>query len=101
MLDRLQNSQPIKKIKKRIKARRLKSRLKELELFTEIIPDGVIIINQNLQIEAVNESGQSLLGLPENGVGRLIDDCVTSDSLNGYLRSNYKATLWSSHRSLQ
>jgi len=48
MLDRLQNSQPIKKIKKRIKARRLKSRLKELELFTEIIPDGVIIINQNL-----------------------------------------------------
>ena len=87
MLDRLQNSQPIKKIKKRIKARRLKSRLKELELFTEIIPDGVIIINQNLQIEAVNESGQSLLGLPENGVGRLIDDCVKSDSLNGYLRS--------------
>ena len=87
MFEFIKKTNPVKKLRKRIKARRFNSRLKELELFTEVIPDGVIIINQNLVMEAVNESVQTLLGLPDNAVGKAIDDCVKSNALNGYLRS--------------
>ncbi len=87
MFEFIKKTNPIKRLRKRIKARRFNSRLKELELFTEVIPDGVIIINRNLVMEAVNESVQTLLGLPDNAVGKAIDDCVKSNALNGYLRS--------------
>ena len=73
--------------KKHLTTRNPSSRFKELELFAEVIPDGVIIIDKELVIEAVNESGWSLLGLPEQAIGRTLDDCVKSDALNGYLRS--------------
>ena len=43
-------------------AAQLTNRLRELELFTEVIPDGVLIFNTELLIEAVNESAQALLG---------------------------------------
>ena len=74
MFEFIKKTNPVKRLRKRIKARRFNSRLKELELFTEVIPDGVIIINRNLVMEAVNESVQTLLGLPDNAVGKAIDD---------------------------
>ena len=42
--------------KKHLTTRNPSSRLKELELFAEVIPDGVIIVDKDLVVEAVNLS---------------------------------------------
>ena len=68
-------------------AAQLTNRLRELELFTEVIPDGVLIFNTELLIEAVNESAQALLGLPEACVGRLLSETINAPRLNSYPRA--------------
>ena len=69
-------------------AAQLTNRLRELELFTEVIPDGVLIFNTELLIEAVNESAQALLGLPEACVGRLLSETINAPRLNSYLNAS-------------
>jgi len=66
----------------------LTNRLRELELFTEVIPDGVLIFNTQLLIEAVNESAQALLGLPEACVGQLLSETINVPRLNNYLNAS-------------
>ena len=60
MSENLETTDPDKGIKKKSDQSRLKARLRDLEFFTEVIPDGVVIINNLLIVEASNESAQSL-----------------------------------------
>ena len=62
MSENLETTEPDKESKKKSDQSRLKARLRDLEFFTEVIPDGVVIINNLLIVEASNESAQSLLG---------------------------------------
>ena len=77
----------MEKLKNKTDQSKIKGRLRELELFTEVIPDGVVIINNDLVVEATNESAQSLLGLPEDSIGRPIQDFVNVARLNSYVRA--------------
>ena len=74
--------------KKKSDQSKLKARLRDLEFFTEVIPDGVVIINSKLLIEATNESAQSLLGLPEDSTGKPFNEFVKVVRLNSYVRGD-------------
>ena len=51
---------PSKGAKKKSDQSKLRARLRDLEFFTEVLPDGVVILNNLLSIEATNESAQSM-----------------------------------------
>ena len=82
MSDTLEDSEPDKQTKKKSDQSKLKARLRDLEFFTEVIPDGVVIINNQLVVEAANESAQSLLGLPEDSTGKAFEELVKVARLN-------------------
>ena len=79
---------PATTTKKKSDQSKLKARLRDLEFFTEVIPDGVVIINSKLLIEATNESAQSLLGLPEDSTGKPFNEFVKVVRLNSYVRGD-------------
>ena len=88
MSDILEDNELEKKTKKKSDQSKLKARLRDLEFFTEVIPDGVVIINNQLIVEATNESAQSLLGLPEDSTGKSFEEFVKVARLNSYVRGD-------------
>ena len=76
MSENLEATDPDKESKKKSDQSRLKARLRDLEFFTEVIPDGVVIINNLMIVEASNESAQSLLGLPEDSIGESFEEFI-------------------------
>ena len=86
MSENLEATDPDKESKKKSDQSRLKARLRDLEFFTEVIPDGVVIINSLLIVEASNESAQSLLGLPEDSIGESFEEFIKVPRLINFVR---------------
>ena len=86
MSENLETTEPDKESKKKSDQSRLKARLRDLEFFTEVIPDGVVIINNQLIVEASNEFAQSLLGFPEDSIGSSLEDLIEVPRLSNYVR---------------
>ena len=86
MSENLEATDPDRESKKKSDQSRLKARLRDLEFFTEVIPDGVVIINNLLIVEASNESAQSLLGLPEDSIGKSFEEFIKVPRLINFVR---------------
>ena len=86
MSENLETTELDRESKKKSDQSRLKARLRDLEFFTEVIPDGGVIINNLLIVEASNESAQSLLGFPEDSIGSSLEDLIEVPRLSNYVR---------------
>lgn len=84
---KLAELKPFSQIRKRFNRRDFKRRLTKLELFTEVIPDGVVLFDQDYRIVAANEAAQGLLGLPDSSIGHFFDDHVKAPRLRNYIHS--------------
>ena len=87
-MDQLSEDGPSKGAKKKSDQSKLRARLRDLEFFTEVLPDGVVILNNLLSIEATNESAQSMLGLPDDPIGKPLEDFVKVVRLNSFVRGD-------------
>tara|TARA_Y200000002_G_scaffold256873_1_gene213082 strand:- start:37 stop:1122 length:1086 start_codon:yes stop_codon:yes gene_type:complete len=84
---KLTDIEQFKQIRKRFNRRDFKKRLTELELFTEVIPDGVVLLDEGYLIVAANDSAQRLLGLPDSAIGEPFEEHVKVPRLRNYMRS--------------
>ena len=87
-MGQLSEDGPSKGAKKKSDQSKLRARLRDLEFFTEVLPDGVVILNNLLSIEATNESAQSMLGLPDDPIGKPLEDFVKVVRLNSFVRGD-------------
>jgi len=76
--------------RERARTRDALEQLRSLQIVTEALPDGAIVVNNNGQIENLNSSARHLLNLSVRDKGRTLATLIRQPELVALLKDNYE-----------
>lgn len=79
--------------RERGRTREVLQRLRSLQVMTESLPDGAIVVSENGEIEHLNSAAKSLLGLQDRDKGRSLATLVRHPQVPALLKNQYQDNL--------
>ena len=76
--------------RERARARAILQRLRNLQVMTESLPDGAVVVSENGSIEQMNSAAKSLLGLQDRDKGQNLAALVRHPQMPALLKNQYQ-----------
>lgn len=74
-------------MRERVRSRQVTARLRQILDLVELIPDGVIVLSANGEIEGMNNAATRILQIGDNDVGLVLSTLVRSPDFVSFIRS--------------